>query len=65
MVTGSFVVETVFAMPGIARYYVASVLARDHTVVLGLTVLLALLVVFANLVVDVAQRALDPRLHEA
>jgi ABC-type dipeptide/oligopeptide/nickel transport system permease component len=41
------------------------VLARDYTVVLGLTVLLALLVVFANLVVDVAQRALDPRLHEA
>jgi ABC-type dipeptide/oligopeptide/nickel transport system permease component len=65
MITGSFVVENIFAVPGVARYYVASVLARDYPVVLGLTVMLALLVVFANLAVDVAQRALDPRLREA
>jgi oligopeptide transport system permease protein len=65
MVTGSFVVENIFSVPGVARYYVASVLARDYTVVLGLTVMLALLIVLANLAVDVAQRALDPRLREA
>jgi ABC-type dipeptide/oligopeptide/nickel transport system permease component len=65
MVTGSFVVENIFAVPGVARYYVASVLARDYTVVMGLTVLLALIVVFANLAVDIAHRALDPRLREA
>jgi oligopeptide transport system permease protein len=64
-ITGSFVVENIFAVPGVARYYVASVLARDYTVVMGLTVVLALLVVFVNLVVDVAHRALDPRLQEA
>jgi oligopeptide transport system permease protein len=65
MVTGSFVIENVFAVPGIARYYVASVVARDYTVVLGLTVVLATLIVIANLVVDVVHRLLDPRLGDA
>jgi ABC-type dipeptide/oligopeptide/nickel transport system permease component len=65
LVTGSFVIENIFAVPGIARFYVASVVARDYTVVLGLTVMLALLIVFANLVVDVAHRMLDPRLRDA
>jgi ABC-type dipeptide/oligopeptide/nickel transport system permease component len=65
MITGSFVVENIFAVPGVARYYVASVVGRDYTVVMGLTVMLALLIVFANLVVDIAHRALDPRLREA
>ena len=65
LITGSFVIENIFAVPGVARFYVASVLARDYTVVLGLTVMLALLIVFANLVVDVAHRMLDPRLRDA
>jgi oligopeptide transport system permease protein len=65
MITGSFIVENIFAVPGVARYYVASVLARDYTVVLGLTVLLATLVVFANLAVDIVHRLVDPRLREA
>jgi ABC-type dipeptide/oligopeptide/nickel transport system permease component len=65
LVTGSFVIETIFAVPGVARFYIASVVGRDYTVVLGLTVMLALLIIFANLVVDVAHRLLDPRLREA
>jgi oligopeptide transport system permease protein len=65
LVTGSFVIENIFAVPGVARFYVASVVARDYTVVLGLTVMLALLIVVANLVVDVAHRMLDPRLQDA
>jgi oligopeptide transport system permease protein len=65
MITGSFIVENIFAVPGVARYYVASVLARDYTVVLGLTVMLATLVVFANLAVDIVHRLIDPRLREA
>jgi oligopeptide transport system permease protein len=64
-VTGSFIVENIFAVPGVARYYVAAALARDYTVVLGLTVLLTVLIVLANLAVDIAHRALDPRLREA
>jgi oligopeptide transport system permease protein len=64
-ITGSFIVENIFAIPGVARYYVAATLARDYTVVLGLTVLLAVLIVFINLAVDIAHRALDPRLRDA
>src|SRR5215210_2960614 len=64
LVTGSFVVERVFAIPGIGRYYVAGVLARDYPLVLGLTVVLTLAIVTANLVVDLVQAALDPRVRE-
>jgi oligopeptide transport system permease protein len=65
MVTGSFIVEYIFAIPGISRYFVASVIARDYTVVMGVTIVLAVLIVFLNLIVDVVHFALDPRLREA
>jgi oligopeptide transport system permease protein len=64
LVTGTFVIENIFSVPGIARYYVASVVARDYTVVMGLTVMLALLIILANLVVDILHRVLDPRIRE-
>jgi oligopeptide transport system permease protein len=64
-VTGTFVIENVFSVPGIARFYVASVLGRDYTVVLGLTVMLAVIIILANLVVDILHRVLDPRLRDA
>jgi oligopeptide transport system permease protein len=65
MVTGSFIVEYIFAIPGISRYFVASVIARDYTVVMGVTIVLALSIICLNLLVDIAHRALDPRLGEA
>jgi oligopeptide transport system permease protein len=65
LVTGSFVIEVLFSVPGISRYYVASMLARDYTVVLGITVLLALLIIVANLVVDIVHALLDPRVRAA
>jgi oligopeptide transport system permease protein len=64
LVTGTFVIENIFSVPGIARFYVASVVARDYTVVMGLTVMLALLIILANLVVDILHRVLDPRIQE-
>jgi oligopeptide transport system permease protein len=64
LVTGSFVVEHVFAIPGIGRYYVAAVLARDYPLVLGLTVVLTAAVVLANLLVDLVQATLDPRVRD-
>ena len=64
LVTGSFVVEQVFAIPGIGRYYVAAVLARDYPLMLGLTVVLTLAIVLANLLADLARAALDPRARE-
>jgi oligopeptide transport system permease protein len=63
LVTGSFVIELLFSVPGISRYYVASMLARDYTVVLGITVLLALLIMVANLIVDIVHAYLDPRVR--
>jgi oligopeptide transport system permease protein len=63
LVTGSFVIEAVFSVPGISRYYVAAMLARDYTVVLGITVLLALLIIVANLIVDIVHAYLDPRVR--
>jgi ABC-type dipeptide/oligopeptide/nickel transport system permease component len=65
MVTGSFIVETIFSIPGISRYFVAAVVARDYTVVMGVTIVLAAFIVFMNLLVDLAQHALDPRLRSA
>jgi ABC-type dipeptide/oligopeptide/nickel transport system permease component len=64
LVTGTFVIENIFAVPGIARFYLASVLARDYPVVLALTVILAVLIILANLAVDSLHRVLDPRLRD-
>ena len=65
MLTGSFVVELIYSVPGIGRYYIASVVGRDYTVVLAITVLLALLIVLVNLVVDLLHALLDPRIRTA
>jgi oligopeptide transport system permease protein len=65
IITGSFIVENIFAVPGIGRYYVTAVSARDYSVVMGLTVLLSIIVIVANLVVDILYGILDPRTREA
>jgi ABC-type dipeptide/oligopeptide/nickel transport system permease component len=65
LITGSFVIEQIFAIPGIGRYYVTAVTARDYSVVMGLTVLLAIIVILANLVVDILYGVLDPRTRDA
>jgi oligopeptide transport system permease protein len=65
LITGSFVIETIFAIPGIGRYYVTAVSARDYSVVMGLTVLLSVIVIVANLVVDLVYGYLDPRIRDA
>jgi oligopeptide transport system permease protein len=65
LITGSFVIEQIFAIPGIGRYYVTAVTARDYSVVMGLTVLLAFIVIVANLLVDVLYGILDPRTRDA
>ena len=65
LITGSFIVEQIFAIPGIGTYYVESVEARDYSVVMGLTVLLSVIVIFANMVVDILYGFLDPRTRDA
>ena len=65
IITGSFVIELIFNIPGIGRYYVTAVNARDYSVVMGLTVLLSGLIIIANLVVDILYGILDPRTRDA
>jgi len=65
LITGSFVIEQIFAIPGIGRYYVTAVTSRDYSVVMGLTVLLSVIVIFANLAVDILYGILDPRTRDA
>jgi oligopeptide transport system permease protein len=65
IITGSFVIEVIFSIPGIGRYYVSSVQNRDYSVVMGLTVLLSVVIIIANLVVDILYGFLDPRTREA
>jgi oligopeptide transport system permease protein len=65
LITGSFIVEQIFAIPGIGTYYIESVEARDYSVVMGLTVLLAMIVILANMVVDILYGFLDPRTRDA
>jgi oligopeptide transport system permease protein len=65
IITGSFIIENIFAIPGIGRYYVTAVQARDYSVVMGLTVLLSMIVILANLAVDILYGFLDPRTREA
>ncbi len=63
VVTGSFFVETIAAVPGIGRYFVTSISTRDYPVMLGTTLLLAFVVASVNLVVDLLYAAADPRIR--
>lgn len=63
LVTGSVVIEKIFAIPGIGAYFVEGALNRDYTLVMGTVVTLAGFVVVFNLLVDLAYAALDPRVR--
>ena len=65
LVTGSFIIENIFAIPGIGRYYVTSVQGRDYSTVMGITVLLSILIIVANMFVDIMYGILDPRTRES
>ena len=65
LVTGSFIIENIFSIPGIGRYYVTSVQGRDYSTVMGITVLLSILIIVANMFVDIMYGVLDPRTREA
>ncbi len=62
ILTGSFVIETIFQIPGLGREFVNSAFNRDYTLVLGTVILYAALIVVCNLIVDVVQVWLNPRL---
>jgi oligopeptide transport system permease protein len=63
LLTGSMVVETVFQIPGIGRYFVQGALNRDYTLVMGVTIVGAAFVIVANLIVDLIYAVLDPKVR--
>jgi ABC-type dipeptide/oligopeptide/nickel transport system permease component len=63
LVTGSFIVELIFSIPGMGRYFITAVIDRDYPLVMGVTVTYALLIVIANIVVDLLYAIVDPRVE--
>src|SRR5690606_26952644 len=63
IMTGSVVVEQIFGIPGVGRFFVQGALNRDYTLVLGVAIFYGALVILFNLLVDLAYAALDPRVR--
>ena len=63
LMTGSFVVEMIFTVPGLGREFVSSITNRDYTMIMGTTIVLATLVIVANVVVDILYKIIDPRIN--
>ena len=61
LLTGSFIVERLFAIPGLGKYFVDSITARDYNIIMGVTIFLGVFVVACNLIVDVVYGVIDPR----
>lgn len=64
LLSGSFVVETIFQVPGLGRFYVKAAFDRDYTMILGTTILYSALIIFFNLFSDILTKWLDPRLRD-
>ena len=62
LLTGSFEIESVFAIPGIGKEFVYAISNRDYTVIMGLTIFIGTLIIVANLVVDIISAIIDPRI---
>lgn len=63
LLTGSYVVETVFQIPGLGQYFISSVINRDYPLVMGMTLLFGIVLTLANLAVDLAYGLIDPRIR--
>ncbi len=63
IITGSVVIEQIFGIPGIGRYFVQGALNRDYTLVMGVVIFFALLIIVLNLIVDLVYGLLDPKVR--
>ena len=63
LITGSIIVESIFAIPGVGRYFVEAALNRDYTLVMGTVVVVAVFTIMFNLVVDILYAVVDPRVR--
>lgn len=62
VITGSFIIEQIFAIPGLGRHFVTSISNRDYTVIMGTTVFYSIILLFAVLIVDILYSIIDPRI---
>lgn len=62
LLTGSFVIEKIFALPGIGKYFVSSITNRDYTVIMGITIFYASFLIIMTLIVDIIYGIIDPRI---
>ena len=63
LITGSYVVETIFQIPGMGQYFITSVVDRDYPLVMGMTLTYGLILILCNLLVDLAYGWIDPRIR--
>ena len=63
LLTGGFVVERMYSIPGVGREYVNSVGNRDYAVLLGMTIYFGTLIIISNILVDILYAAIDPRIR--
>ena len=63
LVTGSFVIEFIFSIPGMGSFFITAVTNRDYPLIMGVTLVYAVLIVFANILVDIVYMWLDPRVR--
>jgi ABC-type dipeptide/oligopeptide/nickel transport system permease component len=63
LITGSFVVEYIYAVPGMGRFFITAVSNRDYDLIIGTTLIFAVLLIVANAVVDIVYHMLDPRMQ--
>lgn len=63
LLSGSFVTETIFQIPGLGRFYVQAAFNRDYTMIMGTTIFFSTLIIVLNLIADVMMTVLDPRLR--
>jgi oligopeptide transport system permease protein len=63
LVTGSFVIEFIFSIPGMGSFFITAVTNRDYPLIMGVTLVYAVLIVLANIMVDIIYMWLDPRVQ--
>ena len=63
IITGSVVIEKIFGVPGLGRYFVQGALNRDYTLVMGVIIFIGVLIVVFNLIVDILYAYLDPKIR--
>ena len=62
MMTGNFVIENVFVIPGLGKEFISSIVNRDYTMIMGTTIFLAAILIALNILVDIAYKVIDPRI---